>query len=70
MAYVNVDVYVDLFLFDDEELIQELENRGIKYVKTYNIQEEIENMYNNYSSGKPIDNELRQLFWKTLGRIV
>lgn len=28
MPYVNVDVHIDLDMFDDQELIDELEDRG------------------------------------------
>ena len=65
---VDVDVYLDDI--DTDDLIEELESRGVQTDSGASVEEELRAMYDKYVLGKPIDEELRQLFWKVLGRMV
>lgn len=63
---VEVDIYLDDFT--DGELLDELEARGLKPEESQNT-DLLNTMYEKYRANQPIDAELRQLFFSTIGRI-
>ena len=72
MAYVNVEVEVDLSEFDDDELIAELESRGMDLPLA---QEELETLTNAWIAGRNGDKEKAYaLMWEytlnKLGKVV
>lgn len=69
MPYVSVEVDIELDQIDTEDLVEELERRGVETDLGQNITEDIRGMYDKYILGKSIDEELRNLFYKTIGRI-
>ena len=66
--YTEVEVEVDLSEFDDDELVQELEDRGVTVSGSYIIQQ----LHDAYILKQPdaVDRILRELFHEELGRIV
>ena len=68
---VDVDVDVDLDDFDDDELLEELERRNIQpngWSDPNQTQDLIYKMYEKVCLNKNIDEELREFFWRTIGR--
>lgn len=70
MAYVSVEVDVDLDEFSTQELIDELENRDVDYELEGDFKPLIREMYERQQQGKPIDEQLSKLYWYGIGRIV
>ena len=72
--YVNTEVEFDLDDFDDDELISELESRGLylnlQYVSGDDIRELLTSIWMNRRLGKPYDTELDQLIYKGLGKVI
>lgn len=66
MPYVEVDI--DLDMFDDDDLVEELENRGFKL--SLGGEDIVRQMYDNQKLGKPIDKLLELLYDRVLGRII
>ena len=73
MAYVTLDVDVDLDMFSTDDLIDELENRR-EFVPEQeqldNIKEIVERIYKKYQSGDLVQKEFHELFYEVLGKIV
>lgn len=72
MTYVTVDVDVDISEFDEDEIAGYLREQGYTVTDGYDTRTEnelIASMYELYRNNKPIDKELRELFYKTIGRI-
>lgn len=69
MTYVTVDVEVDMSDFDTEDLMEELSRRGKDVDGAGDLTPDVVKLYERYTLGKPIDDELREIFWKVLGRI-
>jgi hypothetical protein len=73
-AYITTDVEVDFSDFDTDDLIEELENRGIdlntKGVDGDAMRELLENIFQARRTGKPYDQMLDEMIWYGLGRIV
>jgi hypothetical protein len=68
-TYVEVDV--DLDDFADEDLIDELERRGLgAEVPESTATELIENIYLKRRLGKDYQTELEQLIYQTIGKII
>jgi len=67
----EVDVDVDLDEFDDDELKAEMIRRGLDahVSESTDLNGLIETMYHKYRCKQPIDEELRKLFYITIGRI-
>ena len=68
-TYVDVDV--DLNEFDDDELLDELDRRNIQpegWDNPENTKELVYKMYEKVCLNKNIDEELREFFWRTIGR--
>lgn len=72
--YVNAEVEVGLDEFDDDELISELESRGLDlnslYVSGDEMRELLTSIWLKRRLGKPYDFELDQLIYKGLGKVV
>lgn len=71
MAYVEVDV--DLDIFDDEDIIEECKLRGLTVgegdVEHYSASDLVRDIYNAKTMGKDYEPMLRELFYRTLGKI-
>ena len=65
---VNVDVDVDLSEFDTDDLIEELEGRGVCFDGTG--KELVEKIYSLRRLGKTFDAELDQLLYVSLGKVL
>lgn len=71
--YVDVEVTVDVDLddFDDDELIEECKNRGIWPNQVADTtSNSISELYEAYTAGKDITEQLRKVFDVELGRII
>ena len=64
MAYIDLD----LDIFDTEDLVSELESRGLKVGP--NCSDAIYNLYRDYIDGKDFDNKLKKFFQNQLDVIV
>jgi len=73
-VYKEIEVDVDLVDFDDDELIDELERRGLDYntkgVDGDSARELLEKIWQNRRENKPFDSELDSLIYTVLGKIV
>jgi hypothetical protein len=71
---VEVEVDVDLDDFDDDELISELERRGLdlnnKYIDGDSMRELITRVWQLRREGREYQTELDQLIWYSIGKIV
>ena len=71
---VTATVDVDLSEFDTDELIEELESRGLdmntKYVDADRVREQLEDVWQRKRQGLSFDAQLDQLIYTALGRIV
>jgi hypothetical protein len=71
---VEVDVDVDLDDFDDDDLIEEIERRGLdlnmKFISGDDMRELITRVWQLRREGREYQAELDQLIWYSLGRIV
>lgn len=74
---VAVDVNLDLSDFDDEELIEELEDRGLEVMDKNDsgaiseaARDEIYNLYRDYLNGTDFDRKLKKFFEGQLGFLV
>jgi hypothetical protein len=65
MAYIEVDV--DLSEFSDEELMEELEDRGLYESKGINVSELVDKIYQLRRLGKNFDKELDLLLYDMTG---
>lgn len=76
MAYktVNVDVDVELSDFDDDDLIEELERRGLdlntKFVDGDTMRDYLTTLYEKRRLGQDYQAELDKLIYYGLGRIL
>jgi hypothetical protein len=74
MPYVSVDVEIELDEFDDDELIEELERRGLDYNTTGVDADEarvmLETVHQLRRTGQNHDAALDQLIYYVLGRIL
>ena len=66
----EVEVDVDLSDFDTDDLIEELESRGAGSDGYGDGKEILQAIYENRRLGKDYQQELDQLIWLGLGRIV
>jgi hypothetical protein len=73
MPYVSVDVDIELDEFDDDELIRELDRRGLDYnttgVDANEARVMLETVYQLRRTGQNHDAALDQLIYYVLGRI-
>lgn len=72
--YVTAEVEVDLSEFDTDDLIEELENRGVDYnvngVDGDEMRDILEQIWQRRRQGQDYQRELDQLIWGVLGRVV
>jgi hypothetical protein len=68
--YTEVEVDVDLSEFDTDDLIEELESRGAGVADYGDGKEILQAIYENRRLGKDYQQELDQLIWLGLGKIV
>ena len=64
---VNVDVEVELYDFDTEELIEELENRDVPL--STQTKALVQTIYDKRMLKKDYQKDLDELVWEVLGRI-
>jgi len=70
-VYTEVEVDVSLSDFDTEDLIEELESRGNLPIEgNTDAKELVESMYLKRRNGKDYQQELDQLIYRVLGKIV
>jgi phage terminase large subunit-like protein len=79
MSYVTISTEVDVYLddFDDDVLIKELKDRGYAIAKQAqplanesDLLQHLQSMYVDHVLGRDINEQLRQLFWISIGRNV
>ena len=70
LVYKEVEVDIDLEDFDTDELIEELERRGTDTVEYGNGTEVLQSIYEKRRLGQDYQQELDQLIWLGLGRVV
>jgi hypothetical protein len=72
--YVTVEAEVDLSEFDDSDLIEELENRGIGYntkgVDGDEMRELLESIWLNRRRGLDYQADLDKLIYGVLGKVI
>lgn len=73
-VYTEVEVDVDLDSFDDDDLIEELERRGLdlntKYIDGDQMRELLTQVWSKRRQGQDYQRELDQLIWYGIGKIV
>lgn len=73
-VYTEVEVDVDLDSFDDDDLIEEMERRGLdlnsKYISGDEMRELLTKVWINRREGQDYQRELDQLIWYGIGKIV
>lgn len=72
MKYVTVDVEVYLDEFSDEDLIEELEDRGISVITDAAVPEDelLNEIFQKRRTGRDYQYDLDQLIYNKLGKIV
>jgi len=70
LVYKEVEVDIDMEDFDTDELIEELERRGTGTVDYGNGTEVLQAIYEKRRLGQNYQQELDQLIWLGLGRVV
>jgi hypothetical protein len=68
--YTEVEVDVNLGDFDTDELVEELENRGSGVMDYGDGKEVLQSIYEKRRLGQDYQQELDQLIWLGLGRVV
>ena len=72
--YVTAEVEVNLEEFDTDDLIEELENRGVDYntkgVDGDEMRSVLEQLWQRRRQGQDYQHQLDQLIWGVLGRMV
>lgn len=69
-VYTEVEVDVDLSDFDTDDLIEELESRGVGATDYGDGKEVLQTIYEKRRLGQDYQFELDQLIWVGLGRFV
>ena len=68
--YKEVEIDVELTDFDDDDLLEEIESRGL-VVSTYgDTKQLLETIWLKRRQGQAFDQELDQLIYASLGRVV
>jgi hypothetical protein len=65
---VDVDIEVDLSEFEDTELVEELEERGI--LPTQQYKDQLKKIWELRRTGKPFDHILDELIYDTIGKVI
>jgi len=73
-VYTEVEVDVDLDSFDDDDLIEEMERRGLdlntKYISGDEMRELLTQVWLKRRQGQDYQRELDQVIWYGLGKLV
>lgn len=73
-VYTEVEVDVNLDSFDDDDLVEELERRGLdlntKYIDGDQMRELLTQVWSKRRQGQNYQRELDQLIWYGIGKIV
>ena len=73
-VYTEVEVDVDLDSFDDDDLIDEMERRGLdlnsKYIDGDEMRELLTQVWIKRREGRDYQRELDQLIWYGIGKVV
>lgn len=73
-VYKEVEVDIDLSDFDTDDLIEELENRGVDYntngVDGDEMRSVLEQVWIKRRQGQDYQRELDQLIWGILGKVI
>ncbi len=73
-VYTEVEVDVNLDSFDDDDLVEELERRGLdlntKYIDGDQMRELLTQVWSKRRQGQDYQRELDQLIWYGIGKIV
>lgn len=73
-VYTEVEVDVDLDSFDDDDLMDEMERRGLdlngKYVDGDQMRELLTQVWIKRREGRDYQRELDQLIWYGIGKVV
>ena len=69
-VYKEVEVDVDLDDFDDDDLIDEMERRGLDVTDSGSASELIEKIWLKRRQGQDFTHELDRLIYATIGKIV
>lgn len=73
-VYTEVEVDVSLSDFDDDDLIDEIESRGLdlntKYISGDEVRELLTQVWHRRRMGQDYQSELDQLIWYGIGKIV
>ena len=74
MGTIYQEIEIDLADFDTDDLVVELEDRGFTVVKDLVTTEgghaAMERIYQKFQQNQDYSEDVRQLIWETLGRIV
>jgi len=68
-VYKEVEIDVELTDFDDDDLLDEIESRGLG-IGTANTRELLETIWLKRRQGQVFDTELDQLIYAALGKVV
>ena len=72
--YTEVEVDVDLDKFDDDDLVDEMERRGLdlnsKYIDGDQMRELLTQVWIKRRQGQDYQRELDQLIWYGIGKVV
>ena len=73
-VYTEVEVDVDLDSFDDDDLVEELERRGLdlntKFVNGDDMREILTQLWHRRRTGQDYQHQLDQLIWYGIGKVV
>ena len=73
-VYTEVEVDVDLDAFDDDDLMDEMERRGLdlnsKYIDGDQMRELLTKVWVHRREGRDYQQELDQLIWYGIGKVV
>lgn len=73
-VYTEVEVDVDLADFDDDDLIDEIESRGLdlnsKYIDGDQMRELLTQVWSKRRQGQDYQPELDQLIWYGIGKVI
>jgi hypothetical protein len=73
-VYTEVEVDVDLDSFDDDDLIEEMERRGLdlntKYISGDEMRELLTQVWLKRRQGQDYQRELDQVIWYGLGKLI
>ena len=69
-VYKEVEIDVELTDFDDDDLLEEIETRGLSVSTCGNTRELLETIWLKRRQNQDFDNELDQLIYASLGKVI